>query len=360
MCYNMHDYTVGNDSDHTKNRGDEMGLPSLLRSKPLLALLISLLIGFFFGWLVMGYIIWPVQYSGQAHSYELTTPEKEQYVSLVADSFKLTGNAKNARDALSGWDNGEIRMTLANLDATLKNQGRTDEAKRVEDLGAALGLPAEAPAVAGARPPAATTPQAAAPFSLGSLVTICVGFIIIVLAVAAVLFVIDRQRRKGGRTTPARSTAEKPGAKSELTSPALGRFDSKYTLGDDSFDESFTIETGAGEFLGECGIGISEMVESGPPDRVTAFELWLFDKSDIRTVTKVLMSEFAYNEPVVRDKLAPKGDAVMTTPGSTIQLETASLNLQARITDLRYGSDSQYPNSYFENLAIEITATPKV
>jgi hypothetical protein len=335
-----------------------MGLPNLVRSKPLLALLISLLIGFFLGWLLMGYVIWPVQYTGQAHSYELTAPEKEQYLSLLADSFKLTGNAKSARDALNGWDNADVRTTLANLDATLTNQGRTDEAKRVEDLGAALGLSVTAASTSAARSPAPAA-QSAAPFSVGSLITICVGFIVIVLAVAAVLFVIDRQRRKGGRAASGRSAADKSGAKSESAKPTLGRFESRYAFGDDNYDESFTIETGAGEFLGECGIGISEMVESGPPDRITAFELWLFDKSDIRTVTKVLMSEFAYNEPTVRDKLAPKGDAVLVASGGVIQLETASLNLQARITDLRYGSESQYTNSYFENLAVEISANPK-
>ncbi len=333
-----------------------MGLPNLIRSKPALALLISLLIGFFLGWLLMGYVIWPVQYTGQAHSYELTTPEKEQYLSLLADSFKLTGNAKSARDALNGWNNADVAATLNSLDATLKNQGRTDEAKRVEDLGAALGLAVTAAPPAAAQPPAAQ--PAATPFSIGSLITICVGFVLIVLAVAAVLFVIDRRRRKGGRATSGRSSGEKS-VKTDSTKTSLGRFESRYAFGDDNYDESFTIETGAGEFLGECGIGISEMVESGPPDRITAFELWLFDKSDIRTVTKVLMSEFAYNEPAVRDKLAPKGDAVLVTPDGVIQLETASLNLQARVTDLQYGSESQYANSYFENLAVEITANPK-
>jgi hypothetical protein len=328
-----------------------MGLPDLVKSKPWVALVISLLIGFFLGWLLMGWVIWPAQYAGEAYSYELVQPQKQQYVAALADSYKLTGNAKAARDALVGWDNADLRMTAANLSATLKGQGRTDEAKRVDDFVGALGLAAAPATTPGAK-------AAAAAWSWTSLLKICVGFVIIVLLVAAVLLVVDRRRRKPRSAAP-HPAADRPATKIEPTSPALGRFESRYAFGDDSFDESFTVETGAGEFLGECGIGISETVESGPPDRITAFELWLFDKSDIRTVTKVLMSEYAFNDPAIRDKLAPKGDAVMAASGAVIQLETASLTLQARITELQYGSESQYANSYFENLAVEITSNPK-
>jgi hypothetical protein len=44
---------------------------------------------------------------------------------------------------------------------------------------------------------------------------------------------------------------------------------------------------------GECGVGISETIGVGDPKKVTAFEVWLFDKNDIQTVTKVLMSAHA-------------------------------------------------------------------
>ncbi len=84
-----------------------------------------------------------------------------------------------------------------------------------------------------------------------------------------------------------------------------------YDLGHDTYDESFSIETPMGEFLGECGVGISETLGAGEPAKVTAFEVWLFDKSDIRTVTKVLMSPYAYNDSALRTRLAPKGDPVL-------------------------------------------------
>ena len=94
-------------------------------------------------------------------------------------------------------------------------------------------------------------------------------------------------------------------------------------LGDNLFDDSFSIESAAGEFLGECGVGISEAIGVGEPKRVTAFEVWLFDKSDIRTVTKVLMSDHAYNDGNLRAKLASKGEPVLAQADVPFTLETS-------------------------------------
>jgi hypothetical protein len=89
-----------------------------------------------------------------------------------------------------------------------------------------------------------------------------------------------------------------------------------YLHGDDLYDDSFSVETSSGEFLGETGVGISETIGAGSDaKRVTAFEVWLFDKNDIRTVTKVLMSDHAFNDDALRAKLAPKGEAVLGEEG---------------------------------------------
>ena len=60
------------------------------------------------------------------------------------------------------------------------------------------------------------------------------------------------------------------------------------------FDDSFSVDSPSGEFLGECGVGISETIGVGDPNKVSAFEVWLFDKNDIQKVTKVLMSAHAF------------------------------------------------------------------
>jgi len=135
----------------------------------------------------------------------------------------------------------------------------------------------------------------------------------------------------------------------------LGRFVASYTLGQDSYDQSFSIESPTGEFLGECGMGISEIVSAGPPANVAAFEVWLFDKNDIRTVTKVLMSRYAYDDDALRAKLAPKGEAVLVEPGKAIVLETASLRVDAEISEMEYGNGAAPPQNYFTKLMVSLT-----
>ncbi len=141
--------------------------------------------------------------------------------------------------------------------------------------------------------------------------------------------------------------------------PPVSQYMSTYILGDDLYDDSFSIETASGEFLGECGSGISETIGVGDPKKVTATEVWLFDKNDIRTVTKVLMTEHAFNDQALRTKLAPKGEAVLATAGGVTMLETQTLRVRVRIVDLQYGEGSLPPKSFLERLTVEIAAWPK-
>jgi hypothetical protein len=161
---------------------------------------------------------------------------------------------------------------------------------------------------------------------------------------------MDARREAGAQRTDFAAVGE---------APPLTQYMSTYILGDELYDDSFSIETPAGEFLGECGSGISETIGVGDPKKVTATEVWLFDKNDIRTITKVLMSEHAYNDQALRTKLAPKGEAVLAAPNAVTTLETQTLRLRVRVVDLQYGEGALPPNSFFERLTVEIAAWPK-
>jgi hypothetical protein len=132
-----------------------------------------------------------------------------------------------------------------------------------------------------------------------------------------------------------------------------------YVLGDDLYDESFSIDTGGGEFLGEYGVGVSETIGVGEPKKVAALEIWLFDKNDIKTATKVLMSEHAYNDPNIRARLEPKGDLNVIRPGEQVLLETETLQLLATAVDMEYGMGALPPNSYFERITLELAIWPR-
>ncbi len=150
--------------------------------------------------------------------------------------------------------------------------------------------------------------------------------------------------------------AEMPAA---LVEP-LATFRTTYSIGDDLYDDSFSIENPAtGDFLGECGVGIAEALGVGDPKKVSAFEVWLFDKNDIQTVTKIIMSKYTFADDEARSRLSAKGDPVQAESGQVVALETASLLIEARIVDLIYGEGALPGESYFERLTIELKALPK-
>jgi hypothetical protein len=52
--------------------------------------------------------------------------------------------------------------------------------------------------------------------------------------------------------------------------------------GDDLYDDSFSVDSPSGDFLGECGVGISETIGVGDPKSL-GLEVWLSTRtSDLR------------------------------------------------------------------------------
>ncbi|MBN1873466.1 MAG: hypothetical protein JXA33_04485 [Anaerolineae bacterium] len=194
-------------------------------------------------------------------------------------------------------------------------------------------------------------------------------FLLLVFIVVLLIFYLlkrmaaRREIQQGGITTGAISgenvamISEAP-VFAEETEPPVKSFTTNYVLGDDYFDPSFSIEIG-NDFLGECGIGISETIGTGDPKKVTAFEAWLFDKSDIRTVTTVLASQYASADPDLSAKLAPKGEIEILKVGAEIMLETTALRVRARVKELEYAQGNLPPNSFVQHLSIELQAWVK-
>jgi hypothetical protein len=208
------------------------------------------------------------------------------------------------------------------------------------------------------------TPVPSSPTLLSSILPVClVLFLILVLAGAG--FILYRwwrgrqEEREVRESIAERVRPVEPVTAWGMEGAPLAQFPTTYVLGDDHFDPSFSIELENGEFMGECGVGLSETLGVGTPSKVTAFEVWLFDKSDIRTVTKVVMSDYAFGDEALRTKLAPKGEPVLAQEGAQVVLETKTLRIRARIVEAQYGMGNLPQNSFFERLSIDLAAWVK-
>jgi hypothetical protein len=325
-------------------------------------LIIGIVVGLILGLLLGMVLFWgpfAVEWTN-AHSYDLAPEARAQYVALVADSFKLDNDRDRAEAYLQAWEPEEKQEAIADAIEVYERNGEADKVQAMNDFAMALGIstPAEIPP---------TPPPVESPLSepWNRLRVPCLVFVLVLLALVLALIGI---RALQGRRTVAEDqvpgTAPAPatlGAEEleDVSQAPLDRFLTTYQLGEDTYDESFSIEAPTGEFLGECGMGISEIIGEGEPDKVTAFEVWLFDKSDIRTVTKVLMSNYAFYDETLRAKLAPKGEPVLAQPGSPVTLETSGLKVQVDVTDLVYDAGELPPESVFAKLMVELVAMAK-
>ena len=319
----------------------------------------GLIIGAIVGLIVLGWWLFPVKYVG-AGPKDLRPEAKAEYMRMAIESYGLTRDAAQAKtryDAL-GADANQVLQGVA-------NQPGAPNVQLMQAFATAVAASAPAPASATSAPgetPAATTQPTAQPSGgggLSSLLPILCLVVLLVVAAVIVFFILRNRTTTPGTgtvqtpqaTPPAEWTDYQTGGTSE---PPMAQFMAAYKLGDDLFDDSFSVDSPAGEFLGECGVGISETIGVGDPKKVTAFEVWLFDKNDIQTVTKVLMSAHAFNDEATRQRLAAKGEPILVEPGTESVLETQTLQLVARVVDLGYGDGALPAESFFDRFTLEL------
>jgi hypothetical protein len=320
----------------------ENEITTWIREKVTAEVVIAFVLGVFLGLVVLGWRVWPVQWTNTDPA-DLKPSQKECYVQMIADSYALTGNSDVALARLEALKRpGEEDADLASmLDALIKARleaGKADEAIRLQELSSAAILPTP---TAPKATPAAPVGAAGRPV----LRVVGIAFFLLLLGAGVVLLLMQLQKREAirrRRPLPAEqpfakaAQAEREGIAPASPESSLGQFATTYSLGEEGYDLSYSIEAPTGEFLGECGISALEEVVVGEPGQVSAFEVWLFDKEDVRTETKVLMSERAFGDEALRDKLANKGALVQAEQGKVVTLETANLRLDAAIDELDY------------------------
>jgi len=326
----------------------------LLFKKPLFVGILALIAGLGLG-LLWGWVIQPVTYidaTPAAMRFDL----QEDYLRMAIDSFRVN---QDPNLAVQRWNALGPAAAPAFSDIQ-KNPGNLDPAVIV-----AYGKVIQT--VLGSAP--ANPAKSSGGLSLGLEVLLgALAVIFLVMAVVAIFFLRRLLgKRSSGEVTPTMQMTEinREAEKNKTDFQALGvappvtQNMTTYVLGDDLYDESFSIDTQSGDFLGEYGVGVSEIIGVGDPKKVTALEIWLFDKNDIKTATKVLMSAHAFSDGTTRARLEPKGELVLVDPQKQIMLETATLQLLAKVVDLQYGNGALPSNSYFERLTLELAIWQK-
>ncbi len=313
----------------------------------------AFIVGWAIGLFLFGWRIWPVEYTG-AFPENLTSSYQDGYIVGFADLYSFDNDIGRVQEAFKDWP--EAPQVICEMADTTVVSGEEARLKAIASLlvdGGCADLDVSL----------AASDADDGGGSLGNIVLIC-GLLALLLVVVVAIFLVWQRRKSqpGGLATLGRdgmtgSVPESLLPDQQIT--PIARFQTIYAHGHDTYDESFSIENADGDFLGECGVGLSETIGTDLPKNVTAFEVWLFDKNDIRTVTKVVMSDHAFFDEAIKAKLAPKGEPVLARPDETIVLETATLIVNAVITELEYGREAMPSQSYFERFVVELSAWAK-
>ncbi|MCB0166941.1 MAG: hypothetical protein KDI79_22130 [Anaerolineae bacterium] len=361
-------------------------------------LIIGILAGIIFG-IILGFIISyvyitqnPPVYQGGAFPDELTEAYQNHYKAMVVDSFIVNQEPEVAIERMKRFDTRAQVLILGERSAAYVAAGRGVEAQLINNLAVNLknsqtwdeetikaaiaelteryqADPARAqaistfsaqllngqvpiPAQTGEAEPGTAQPQApvepaAAP---GGIPWLGVLLCCLALLVAAVLGLLIFNRMQGSRKS----------AKPQIVwegegRPPLKQWRGTYTLGQDNYDEFFTIETEDGDFMGESGIGIMDSVPGTSPKQVLSFDVGLFDKTDITTLSRVVMSDYAFNDDTLRAKVEanPQAEAVLAEPGTKFSFDTTALRVDAEIEEVEYGdAEKKYFSKLTSNLKV--------
>jgi hypothetical protein len=354
---------------------------NLVRKYPALSLLAAFLVGWFIGLVLFGWFIWPVEWTN-ATPAQLSPQYQQAWVKMVSDLYTFNGNAEMVQQALGGWSGDvtgdEVACSMATSTTDPAERARLEAVAGVVNGGAGCSGVAVAPPAEGGEAADTEAGGGTPAEEEGGLPRwVFPAFLLLLLlglVVAAIVWVLFRRNESSeasvsvepvldddyARAAPAAAAAQTVRADDDVATVPIARFHTTYTYGNDAYDDSFSIENANSEFLGECGVGIAETIGGDVPKKVTALEIWLFDKKDIRTITKVIMSDHAFFDDALKAKLAPKGEPVLAREGETIVLETASLIINAEITEMQYGNDSgQPPQSYFDRITVALSAWAK-
>jgi hypothetical protein len=277
----------------------------------------------------------------------------ERSVAFVANGQAVEAQAVNDLAAelsqVEGWD-AETLISPQVGTLAVKYQDDAAKAQAVNTFGAALGVvpaagAAPPPEEAGAEQPPAAEGQAPPPaeepggLNVMSIVYCLLGLLLLVVVVLLIGNWYFKKSRSGPKG-PQIEWDDKEGP------PPIMQWSGTYTLGQDNYDEFFTVETPSGDFLGESGVGILEAIPGTSPKQVTAFDVGLFDKTDITTLSRVVMTPQAFNDPSVQAKIEanPMAEAVLAESGKEFTLETSALRVEATIDDLEFGGADDFFN----------------
>ncbi len=371
---------------------------------PFARYLLVFVAGFLICLVLLGWVLFPVRWT-QTYPNDLQADVQNDYLSLVADSYNLTGDLDQAVKRLEHWEALDLMQMANRYAGQLQADGKVQEAGRLNALveDTSIFRFSQEPQT-GAAPAGQVESQTGSlsPSTRRLLLYLLIG--ILALAVLALLMrllhipILGAAHKDAGMepdeiegealpvtTIPAASPvapASPPVSAPAAAAPYLSDDEEEDLLEDDQVDDAEWSQeeedafpqpapaaaavagvaaatrrspayeilrfdgdstyndirdiSDRGEYTGEFGMASGHQ-DADTLGGVYTLEVWLFDKSDIHTVTAVLMHPDSYADENRRQQFAGNYQAIPLQPGAPIHLQTRALELQGRVRRVEFG-----------------------
>jgi len=336
-----------------------------------------------------------ITYQNGAYPNELTQNYQDHYLAMTLDSYVVNQNPDHVNERLKsfsqvdqirafahqsanyaatgraveaqmanqlaitmkdtlGWQNDTIQTVVANEKQEFLKDEKPAQAEAIDQFSVALlnavpttdtgqqpidpavqpANPAEQPPTDSAEQPV-KPPQPQPSGGLSTTTTLClVGLLLLFLVFAGFAYYAYRSR-KAGMDSRKEIKYEGQGK------PPIMQWNSEYTIGRNPYDESFTLETPEKDFLGEAGIGLNNIIPGSGSEKVRDFDVWVFDKTDINTYSRILMCPGAYNDEELRSRVEvnPLAEAVLAEPGGVFEIESQTMRVEIHIDEVTFAEE---------------------
>ncbi|MGD2079102.1 MAG: hypothetical protein PVH18_12015, partial [Chloroflexota bacterium] len=216
------------------------------RGRYILIGVVAFIVGWMIGLFLFGWYLWPVEYTG-AIPKDLTESHKQTYLVAMADLYAYQGNQGRMQQTFSDWPDADQEIC-----ALYNETADPDEALRLNALAQALN----GSGCAGVVGTPDVEDAGGGRGNAGYIALICGLLAILAVVIVAILVV---WQRRGSDTSGEEATDYEPlgpdntyvaEADVEQQVTPLARFQTTYSRGHDTYDESFSIENADGDFLG--------------------------------------------------------------------------------------------------------------
>jgi len=340
-------------------------IKELLRDHLLLTIITSLLIGLSLG-LVYGYIINPVEWV-DAPLDIVRQDLQEDYLRMAIDSYQVH---KNDLLAITRWQ--ELGASASGIFKEIKYSPEEQGWEAVFDFEKVV-------TIRDARPISIECETLAVEDNSLNLI-LWGGTTLLVIGFGSYFFIQSRQ----SKSSPASGSGTALRRWEAVAQPHLGKIDNTskdqridfqlvkeldryrknpplanhiwtFVMGDDLYEETCSIDSKKGHFLGECGIEIARTMENSTPKRPTAFDVWLFDKNEINTRSAILMSHNAFDNDLLRIQFEVKGKPILAEIGKEIEIGTDHLTMRIRVLDMICAQNEPGRCEYFQRLSLDVS-----